>query len=381
MDLLLPSPERSSVEHALLQSAQPLTVGQRCAHWFLMKSMLLSGTMAGKIGTYIAEPSGAALSSIMEEFIVSWFGRHKSTAMMASGTRNENPTLDRLRSSVKCMKGIFEVGLLRWNRNHAIGVSPDAICHLVVQDNPDPVLCCLEIKTRVAESTIVKAELARKKHGSFVNCSYGDAVFNDCVPAANRYQVLHQALVTGFQHGVFVVCKLEEGQGSIVQIVVIKISTEQRDDYAKNLCKVVNPLLGFIHSEDVIARGILMDSDFPDWVTDPQRTILKTRAKLYYGHLKLISTEEGDLRPTRPVSIYKHSTQYRYFKHKPGLDMNTGISDRVAFHTTGPFEAKYVFRMLDAVMVNAWRAYQAVTVISPWLRVLGSPPFIGTGDN
>ncbi|KAG7338645.1 hypothetical protein IV203_020733 [Nitzschia inconspicua] len=361
-------------KEALLQSAQPLTVGQRCADWFLMKSMLLSGTMAGKIGTYVAEPSGAALSSIMEECIVSWFGRHKSTAMMASGTCNENPTLDRLRSSVKCMKGIFEVGLLRWNRNHAIGVSPDAICRLVVKDNPDPVLCCLEIKTRVAESTIVKAELARKKHGSFVNCSYGDAVFNDCVPAANRYQVLHQALVTGFQHGVFVVCKLEEGQGSIVQIVVIKISTEQRDEYAENLCKVVNPLLGWLHSEDVIARGILMDSDFPDWVTDPQRRILKTRAKLYYGHLKLITTEEGDLRPTKPVSIYKHSTQYRYNKHKPGLDKNTEISDRVAFHTTGPFEAKYVFRMLDAVMVNAWRAYQAVTVISPWLRALGSHP-------
>ncbi|KAG7339275.1 hypothetical protein IV203_024002 [Nitzschia inconspicua] len=326
-----PSPERSSVEQALLQSAQPLTVGQRCADWFLMKSMLLSGTMAGKIGTYEAEPSGAALSSIMEECIVSWFGRHKSTAMMASGTRNENPTLDRLRSSVKCMKGIFEVGLLRWNRNHAIGVSPDAICRLVVEDAPDPVLCCLEIKTRVSESTIAKAELARKKHGSFVNCYYGDAVFNDCVPAANRSQVLHQA-------------------------------------------PVVNPLLGFLHNEDVIARGILMDSDFPDWVTDPQRTILKTRAKLYYGHLKLITTEEGDLRPTKPVSIYKHSTQYRYNKHKPGLDKNTEISDRVAFHTTGPFEAKYVFRMLDAVMVNAWRAYQAVTVISPWLRALGSHP-------
>ncbi|KAG7345429.1 hypothetical protein IV203_032960 [Nitzschia inconspicua] len=219
-----------------------------------------------------------------------------------------------------------------------------------------------------------KRELARKKHGSFVNCYYGDAVFNDCVPAANQSQVLHQALVTGFQHGVFVVCKLEEGQGSIVQIVAIRISTEKRDEYAKNLCKVVNPLLGFLHNEDVIARGILMDSDFPDWVTDPQRTILKTRAKLYYGHLKLITTEEGDLRPTKPVSIYKHSTQYRYNKHKPGLDKNTEISDRVAFHTTGPFEAKYVFRMLDAVMVNAWRAYQAVTVISPWLRALGSHP-------
>ncbi|KAG7366466.1 hypothetical protein IV203_029136 [Nitzschia inconspicua] len=103
---------RSAVEQALLQSAQPLTVGQRCADWFLMKLMALSGTMSGKIGTYAAKPSGADLSSIMEACIVTWFGRNKSTAMMASGTRNENPTLGSLRSSVKCMKGaVFEVGL------------------------------------------------------------------------------------------------------------------------------------------------------------------------------------------------------------------------------------------------------------------------------
>ncbi|KAG7341976.1 hypothetical protein IV203_007068 [Nitzschia inconspicua] len=276
------------------------------------------------------------------------------------GTRNENPTLDRLRSSVKCMKG---TGIMQ------LGYHQMPFVVLLSKTTPIKWSAVWKSKQGLPKLQFVKAELARKKHGSFVNRFYGDAVFNDCVPAANRYQVLHQALVTGFQHGVFVVCKLEEGQGSIVQIVVIKISTEQRDEYAENLCKkVVNPLLGFLHSEDVIARGILMDSDFPDWVTDPQRTILKTRAKLYYGHLKLISTEEGDLRPTKTVSIYKHSTQYRYNKHKQGLDMNTEISDRVAFHTTGPFEAKYVFRMLDAVMVNAWRAYQAVTVTRGYVR-------------
>ncbi|KAG7365694.1 hypothetical protein IV203_025135 [Nitzschia inconspicua] len=225
-------------------------------------------------------------------------------------------------------------------KNHAIGVSPDAICRLVVEDAPDPVLCCLEIKTRVSESTIAKAELARKKHGSFVNCYYGDAVFNDCVPAANRSQVLHQALVTGFQHGVFVVCKLEEGQGSIVQIVAIRISTEKRDEYAKNLCKVVNPLLGFLHNEDVIARGILMD-------------------------------KEGDLRPTKPVSIYKHSTQYRYNKHKPGLDKNTEISDRVAFHTTGPLKQSTSSECLESISGS-----DCDFTVATCARVT---PFIGTG--
>ncbi|KAG7372413.1 hypothetical protein IV203_018556 [Nitzschia inconspicua] len=43
------SATRSLVEGMIRQSAERLTTGQRCADWFLMKSMLISGTMAGEI--------------------------------------------------------------------------------------------------------------------------------------------------------------------------------------------------------------------------------------------------------------------------------------------------------------------------------------------
>ncbi|KAG7348205.1 hypothetical protein IV203_016910 [Nitzschia inconspicua] len=70
----------------------------------------------------------------------------------------------------------------------------------------------------------------------------------------------------------------------------------------------------------------------------------------------------------------EHSAQYRYNKAKPGLDMNTEISANVGCAARCGFEGKYVFRMLDAVMVNTWRAYQAVTDIAPWLATLDSTP-------
>ncbi|KAG7347034.1 hypothetical protein IV203_006103 [Nitzschia inconspicua] len=50
------------------------------------------------------------------------------------------------------------------------------------------------------------------------------------------------------------------------------------------------------------------------------------------------------------------------------------ISANVGCAARCGFEGKYVFRMLDAVMVNTWRAYQAVTDIAPWIATLDSTP-------
>ncbi|KAG7370170.1 hypothetical protein IV203_027916 [Nitzschia inconspicua] len=83
---------------------------------------------------------------------------------------------------------------------------------------------------------------------------------------------------------------------------------------------------------------------------------------------------DGTMKPTKPLLLYKHSAQHRYNKQKPGLDMNTELSDKVAFNSKGSFESKYVFRMMDAILVNAWRAHQAVFDIAPWLATLAEPP-------
>ncbi|KAG7366753.1 hypothetical protein IV203_029423 [Nitzschia inconspicua] len=83
---------------------------------------------------------------------------------------------------------------------------------------------------------------------------------------------------------------------------------------------------------------------------------------------------DGTVKLTQPLLLYKHSVQHRHNKQKPGLDMNTELSDRVAFNSKGSFESKYVFRMLDAILVNSWRAHQAVFDAAPWMATVAEPP-------
>ncbi|KAG7372161.1 hypothetical protein IV203_018304 [Nitzschia inconspicua] len=59
---------------------------------------------------------------------------------------------------------------------------------------------------------------------------------------------------------------------------------------------------------------------------------------------------------------------------KPGLDMNMELSDGVAYNSKRSFESKYVFRMMDAILVNALRAHQAVFDVAPCLATLEEPP-------
>ncbi|KAG7368557.1 hypothetical protein IV203_031300 [Nitzschia inconspicua] len=185
-----------------------------------------------------------------------------------------------------------------------------------------PVPCCLEIKSRLADTTVRTAESSATKHGPVVNCVLRDDTFKDCVPAENRAQVLHQALVTQFDYGLFVTSKVQGGEGSLVQVVVIEIPASIRMTHGLVLCAAATPLLGFL----------------------------------------------------QPLLLYKHSAQHRYNKQKPVLDMNTELSDRVAFNSKGSFESKYVFRMLDAILVKSWRVHQAAFDVAPSMATLEEPP-------
>jgi hypothetical protein len=167
----------------------------------------------------------------------------------------------------------------------------------------------------------------------------------------HRKQILHQALVTGFHNGLFVTTNVEDGEGSVIQIVVVTIPDFVRQEHGYIICRVVEPMRCWFHRQDIIDAGFLVDEDFPAWMGSKQREILKSRAKLYPAHLRLITRADGSLQPTKPLLLYKHSTQYRYNKSKPGLDNNTTATDSVSFSSRGSFESKYVLRLLDGVLV------------------------------
>ena len=92
--------------------------------------------------------------------------------------------------------------------------------------------------------------------------------------------------------------------------------------------------------------------------------------KLLYAHYKLVHRDGELFKPTLPLLLYKHHVQLRYNQGKPGLDKNTEIALRVYSKQPSSFEAKYVFTLLDRILINTWRAEVAVSVIKPWLTKL-----------
>ena len=109
--------KRKRIEELLLESCHPLTLGQRCADWFLMK-ILISGTLAGKmcakidrVGMDEIEASDEIKREILDVCYASWFKHHHSSSNMTAGTNNEEPTLQKL-SSEDFIDCLYDVGLL-----------------------------------------------------------------------------------------------------------------------------------------------------------------------------------------------------------------------------------------------------------------------------
>ena len=238
------SDKRREIEAEILRTCNALTLSQRCADWFLLKQ-LVSGTMASKIVGRANDdgspPSDDLLCQLLDQCLKSWYGRYTGTEAMRIGSENEEATVTKL-SKESCIDCVFEVGLLCQKYSPEIGVSPDGIA-IVIMPSGEKVFASVEVKTRVAESTIETATEALNDHGRIVFCDYNSDVFRDCVPAYNRSQVLHQAYVIDLKCVVFVTAKVEDAEGSIVQVVVITFSADDLRNHRQKIELITKPLL------------------------------------------------------------------------------------------------------------------------------------------
>lgn len=387
--------EKNAAEFRLLQHCQPITQCQRTADWFNQKAFRLTGTMASVV---VNKDTGADDDSdsnesigdnevkviLLNKCLKSWFGKHVSTEAMRTGSANEVPTAARL-AARPFIKEFYEVGLLELKEAPFVGVSPDGVAKLSFDptefddDEDDELLslaggeetdyACVEIKTRSSLNAINRAESAARLHGSLVHCVYGDATFNACVPSQNRQQVLHQAFVTGLDYGVFVTSKVQEGEGSLIQIVIVKITSQHKEPHSRALLQGVGrELLGWLVTPDTLARGHLVTSDFPTWMKEEQIEVLKSHFPLWCAQYKRIRGAGGNYAASYPVGQYKHSQQYNYCHSKWGLDKNTECCNLIAFTSTVlSFQTKYIYRLVDSLTFAHWRYEQAKTIILPWL--------------
>ena len=239
---------------------------------------------------------------------------------MKIGSANEYAVAKKL-ESLHYITEFYDVGLMQCIKHPFLGVSPDGVAKIDI--NGVEYYACVEIKTRVAEGTIDDAEEAVREYGSKVECIFGDAVFRKCVLASNRRQVLHQAYVTGLTVGIFVVSKVQDEKGQILQVVICKIPPAILDDHEKHLLKLAEPLLGWLYQEDVTNNGFVTANDTPNRMTVDQQNLVLSRTKLWLAFLRKITDEKGNINPPTPLQIIKHGAQGFYNGGKPGVDKTT----------------------------------------------------------
>ena len=98
----------------------------------------------------------------------------------------------------------------------------------------------------------------------------------------------HQIYVTGLQWAVFVTSGIKNGKGYIIQTVRIKFTTEAMQEHAMKVEPRVCEIIGWMHKQELVQRGYLVDDDFPSWVTTGQRATLKSHYQLWAAHEKKV---------------------------------------------------------------------------------------------
>ena len=135
---------------------------------------------------------------------------------------------------------------------------------------------------------------------------------------------------------------------------------EDKESYSSILLHLAKPLLSFIFNDSPNERGFLLGDDFPAWVTEESKVVLKSRYKLCccaYKHVK----DNGSF-----VTLYlvKHLSQYEYNKGKGSLDKSTENSMKVEVQLNNiSMEGKYTCRLVDGAGVcNSWHSLRATVV-------------------
>ena len=277
---------------------------------------------------------------------------------MKVGTANEDNVVDALVKESFILE-FYDVCLLQHKTLQYVAVSPDRVVKLIVENCYH--LACVEIKTRVSENSRLKAEACMRSYGKVVHCGYNNFRFKSCVPSEHRGQVLHQAFVTGFKYGVYVVSVSdEENGGRIVQIIICKISVENIATHSLNLRDWGSRLLDWLYNPIIVNRVFCVEEDFPPWVSLKQKEIIISRSYLWYGYYKFLQNDDGDFMPSVPLKLFKNAHQLNYNKGKGGLDKATEQEALLRVRSKLSFESKYVVRMINAILVNTWRSFIAM---------------------
>ena len=174
-----------------------------------------------------------------KHLLTSWFSRTRSNDDMKKGTKNETAVMRALKA-MPWTKGVWDVGLVAMKDHPWIAVSADGVAKVRRPRTEDYMTVTLEIKSKVKENTVARAERIRDGAGTnYWECKIPSEAWFRSVPAQYRGQLIHQALVFGFEAALFVVASVK----GIIYSVLVHVPDGIRRQY-------LNAMLAY---QDVVA--------------------------------------------------------------------------------------------------------------------------------
>ena len=351
---------RDTMERFLLSKCIVLTVGQRCADWFVLRQFRVTGTNAGMIllaATDIRSSIGlparsvdpdTSLAGTLGSLTRSWFSTARSTEPMMRGRANEGAVLASL-SRRPFVKSIYECGMLAKADAEWLACSPDGVALIDVEDlcfdsgsssPPNLSLASVEIKTSVSRASMDRA-LALATVDT-VTCTVGDQGFREYIPECHMGQILHQLVVLSVNYVIYV----SAGEAGIMYIVVVHCSDAVRELCKSALDRIAKPAVFWAYEEN---------PQVPPFADPASAVTLRGRLsfwKIVYNHVK-----ENDAFP--PLKLFKHGTQSLYSKTKGGVDGSAQARAILRSSTSSlKWEQKIVSQTLKTLAINAFIAWR-----------------------
>ena len=366
--IFVPSSESSDVkervESLIWRTCDALTIGQRCADWFILRQFRVSGTNASNIlstsndvrhclGMENETRDTYILPSVLFDTLVSaWFNSMCLAEPMKRGTANESAVLKAI-SKKKFVAGLFECGMLARKGCNWWVCSPDGVLLLNLKETSflntvgtegqarnDEVLASIEIKTGVADSALSRAgELATAE---YVFCHVGDAICQNYVPDDHLFQIFHQRIVLSRNYSVYVVAS----ETGILMTVVMTCSTEKLISCGETLRIIAAPLVSWAHEDSQI---------LPPFAPAATKKLIK-------HHLPFWTTINKTVRQRGafpPIKRFKHGIQSLYSNTKGGLDGSAQARAVLRSSTSSlRWEQKLVTQTFKTLRVNAFIAWR-----------------------
>lgn len=347
---------QSRVERWVWDHCRILTVGQRCADWFVLRQFRLTGTLASKVllaqnsirdllGLHRITDEPPRPSALLHDLISSWFSSKRSSEAMMRGTLNEDAVMTAL-ASKSFVVGVFETGMVALSDAHWIACSPDGLA-LITIDGSD-VFATVEIKTSVAQSSLDRTLPLSSADAVF--CDFGDETFRRMIPVDHIGQVLMQVIVLQVSHAVYVAAS----ETGIAFIVVARCPPELFAASERLLRETCSAVIEWLFVDPV---------NFPAFISTAHKSLINGRRPF----IQAVNAYVEERGPFPPLKLFKHGSQMFYSRTKGGVDGSAQQRAILRSSTSSlKWQQKVVSQTLKTLAVNsfmAWRINQAATLL------------------